>query len=399
LRTDTALQTGFPIGATVDVASLERDPYPVYRRLREAEPVSWIAALDMWWVTGYAEVRRILLDTDTFTTAWPGSLIHDTFGAQMLTTEGAAHDRYRASAQSTFMPANVRGSLEPAIAEAVASLVAGLPDGPVELRTAFASRLPIQTILIAFGLPLSAEPMLRGWYDAFEGALANFHGDEAVRRAGQASVEAFHGWIDGEIAAIRAGASNDRLLGVLVRGEGRHHLDDAEIRRNMLIIFFGAISTVEALILNAVWALGHHAHALERVRADRALLMPAIEETIRWLGPVQSATRHVVSDTTVLGVPVRTGDVVNCMLGGANHDPAVFPDPEKFDIDRPNAAHHLGFATGPHLCLGLRLAKAEARVALDALLDRFPRFAIDHAASAPPSGFEFRQSKRLVVTG
>lgn len=392
----SARHASFPLGAAVTIAELERDPYPVYARLRAAEPLSWIAALDMWWVTDHATARAVLMDAASFTTAWPGSLIFDTFGTHMLTTEGGEHDRQRMAAQPAFLGANIRTRLEPAIAEASSGLIAALPAGPVELRTAFASRLPIQTVLIAFGLPLSAEARLRGWYDAFEHALANFTGDAGVRAAAAASVAAFHAWIDEEIAAIRVGAANDGLLGTLVAG-GRHRLSDAEIRRNMLIIFFGAISTVEALILNAVWALHHHPEVAARVRADHALIPRLLDETIRWLGPVQSATRHVVADTALGGVVLGAGETVNVMLGAANHDPAVFPDPTRFDLDRPNGAAHLGFATGPHLCLGFRLAKAEAGIALTQLLDRFPTLAVDMDDSQPPTGFEFRQSKRLVL--
>lgn len=383
----------------VDLADLDLDPYPIYRRLREQGPIAWIDPLGMWWVTGYEAVQQVLLDDRIFTTASPHSLIHDTFGVQMLTAEGSLHMRYRSAAQPAFAPSRIREGLEPAIAVATNRLIAGMGDGPVELRGTFASRLPIQTILIAFGLPLAAEAELRRWYDAFELALANFAGDPAVRAAGQAAVRAFEAFADTEIAIARRTGGNDALLGALLQREGSAALSDAEIRANMLIIFFGAISTVEALILNAVWALAHDAALRERVQQDRALVPKLIDETMRWMGPVQSATRHVTQDTALAGVQLAAGDVVNCMIAAANHDPAVFPQPERFDIDRPNLGKHLGFATGPHLCLGFRLAKAEARIALEALLDRFPAMALDPARSDPPRGFEFRQSKRLTLLG
>jgi cytochrome P450 len=252
---------------------------------------------------------------------------------------------------------------------------------------------------VALGLPRSEETRLREWYDSFEHALANFAGDPDVQQAAHKNVAEFHAWIDEEIAKVRAGAINDRLLGLLVRGELRHRLQDDEIRRNLLIIFFGAISTVEALILNMIWALAHHRRALTAVQADQALIGNVIEETLRWLGPVQSATRHVLNDIVIDGVELRAGEVVNCMLGAANHDPAIFPEPAKFDFLRKNAAHHLGFATGNHLCLGFRLAKAEARIALEALLHRFPAMEIDAGKTQAPQGFEFRQSKQLVLVG
>lgn len=387
----------FPIGAAVTVAELERDPYPVYARLRAAEPVSWIDALQMWWVTDHPNVRATLLDDVRFTTVHAGSMILDTFGEHMLTSEGETHRRYRSAIQPAFMPRAIRANLESAVAEATRTLIDGLGTGPCDIRATFAARLPIQTILLAFGLPLAAETRLRDWYDGFEAALSNFAGDEGVRARASECVAAFHAWIDEEIARLPADAPG--LLAELLAMDGPLAMRRDEIRRNLLIIFFGAISTVEALILNAIWALSHHPAARARVAADRALIPATLDETMRWLGPVQSATRHTTEDVTIAGVAIAAGETVNCMLGGANHDPAVFADPACFDIDRRNAAHHLGFATGPHLCLGFRLAKMQVGVALDALLDRFPALAIDHDRSTPPRGYEFRQSKRLILTG
>lgn len=315
----------------------------------------------------------------------------------MLTTEGDRHRRYRSAAQPAFMPAQIRQHLEPAIASATDRLIAAMGQGRVELRASFASRLPIQTILIAFGLPLSAEHSLRAWYDAFEKALANFAGDPLIRANGHRAVELFNAFVDEHIAKARATGDNTALLGALLQGDGRQEMSDEEIRANMLIIFFGAISTVEALILNAIWALAADSSLLARISADRALLPALIYETMRWMGPVQSATRHVTHDVEIAGVQLKAGDIVNCMIAAANHDPAIFPDPDRFDIDRPNIARHLGFATGPHLCLGFRLAKVEARIALAALLDRFPEMRLDNRHSEAPRGFEFRQSKRLTL--
>ncbi len=377
----------------MDLSMLEEDPYPFYSRLRASGALSWVEPLGMWWVTDHAMCRQVLADQETFTTDWPQSLIYQTFGAQMLTTGGDVHRRYRASAQAAFMPRAIRDHLETGIADAVHVLIAGMADGPVELRSAFASRLPVLTILLAFGLPFEAEARLRHWYDRFEAALANFAGDQAVRSAASACVTEFHDWMAMEMARVRAGAPNTRLLGSMLQSG----LSDDEIRRNMLITFFGGISTVEALILNAVWALAHHPEAQARVRAQLTLMSAVVEETMRWLAPVQSATRQVTQQTTLAGVTLPKGAIVNCMLGAANHDPAVFPDPERFDIDRPNLAQHLGFATGPHMCIGFRLARAEASLALGALFRRFPHFEIDPDESCRPTGLEFRQPRRLTL--
>lgn len=172
-------------------------------------------------------------------------------------------------------------------------------------------------------------------------------------------------------------------------------MDGEAIERNALIILFGGISTVEALILNALYALSMNPGCLARVRAEPSSLRAVLDETIRWAGPVQSATRHVAHDTEVAGIPLQAGETVNCMIAAANRDPEVFADPDRFDIDRPGLRKHLGFAIGPHHCLGSSLAKLEGRIALEELLSRLPGCRVADMAAAKPHGSEFRQPEEL----
>lgn len=388
----------FPLGDAVALDELETDPYPVFARLREHEPISWIRALDMWYVVGYEDVRAALLDTSRLTTASPHSTIFDTFGAHMLTTEGEAHDRYRNATKRAFTPNFIRTHLEPSIGACAARLVRGFAErGEVELREAFASRLPIQVMLMLCGLPAEDEMRMRRWYDSFEAALANFTNDATIRENARRSVGEFHGLLGSAIASIRPGL-DDSLLAQLVNAPAADRLSDEEIKRNLSIIFFGGISSVEALLLNCLWALFENPGALEHVRASFAAIPPAIEETLRWLSPVQSATRHATRCFEWHGVEIAAHDTVNCMLGAANRDRSVFADPDTFDLNRPNSRRHLGFATGIHACLGSHLAKAEVRIGLETLLDGLPRLRRVDSSSKPPTGYEFRQSRKLTVS-
>lgn len=381
----------YPVGAAVTLEALSRDPYPIFAALRAEEPISWIPALGMWYVVDYADVDAILRDDAHFTTASDHSTIFDTFGAHMLTVEGALHDRYKAAARKPFMPKVIRETLEARISALTDRLIDGfVKDGAVDLRPAFAARLPVQVMLALFGLVPEAEPQLRRWYDSFEAALANFTWDDGIRSRARENVSAFHALLQTHLDELRA-APDDGLLSAMM-DDG---LSDAEIRRNASIIFFGGISTVEALILNSIHALLLHPDLLARVRADRGLIPHVLEEVMRWSSPVQSATRHVTREVTYKGLVLPPGATVNCMLGAANRDPAVFADPDRFDIDRPNLRRHLGFATGPHHCLGSHLAKAEARIALDRLLTRLPNLRGDAQRPAVPAGYEFRQPRAL----
>jgi cytochrome P450 len=387
----------FPIGAAVEITDLHRNPYPIFASLRKSEPISWLAALNMWYVTRYEDVRAIILDTERFTTVSEHSLLLDTFGAHLLTTEGALHDRYRLAVQPYLTTSFIRNNFEGSIRIAAAELVEGFRSaGKVELREALARRLPIQAMLIACGLPLDAELRIRQWYDGFEAALANFTRDATVRLRAQHDVAALHEFLESPMRAA-TGRLDTSLLAGLVNAPADKRLAADEIKRNLSIILFGGISTVEALILNALWALCEHPAVFNRLRCDPALLPQVLDETIRWLSPVQSATRHVVRDCEFAGVRLEAGATLNCMIGAANRDPTVFPDPDRFDIDRPNLRRHLGFATGPHSCVGFNLAKAEARIAIEELLSRLPQFTRIGWESGPVRGYEFRQPAALTI--
>lgn len=187
------------------------------------------------------------------------------------------------------------------------------------------------------------------------------------------------------------------LLREVANKPAGERLTDEEIRRNASIIFFGGISTVEALILDSLYALFTHPNTLARVRADLSLIPAVLEEVMRWMSPVQSAMRHATRDVVLGGAEIRAGDTVSCMLGAANRDPQLFAEPDVFDIDRPNLRKHLGFAFGPHSCLGLHLARLEARIALEELLIRLPDLGPVGDEPMIVEGYEFRQPRRLAV--
>ncbi len=348
----------------------------------------------MYFVTRYEDVTTILQDTDRFVVGTERSTVFDTFGEHMMTVEGEPHDKYKRAHQPFFMPETIRDTLEDRIRAHVDLLIDGFEArGEIEFRAAFASRLPILTMLSMFGLALEEESQLREWYDSFEKALSNFTWDEDIRAAGRQSAARFIALIQRYLDSQRSSGKPDDscLLGALLSASGEDRLSDEQICRNALIIFFGGISTVEALLLNTLYALSLHPETLERVRRDAALIPKALNETVRWLGPVQSATRHVVSETELHAVVFHAGDTVNCMLAAANHDPAMFADPEAFDIDRNNLQRQVGFAVGPHHCLGSRLARAEARIALEQLFTRLPGLRLDISRVEGPQGYEFRQ--------
>jgi cytochrome P450 len=384
----------YSVGASVTPEALALDPYPIYARLQAEEPISWIPALNMYYIVRYEHVHAMLTDPARFTVGTEHSTLYDTFGTHMLTVDTSRHEHYRREFASSLTPGALKGVLETTIMGHASTLIDGFADrGGIDLRSAIASRLPILTMLSLFGIPLEREADIRKWYDSFEAALANFQWDNAVRNAAHRNVEAFRNMIREFSARFACLPDQDALLSRLIHSETR--LDDRELEQNALIVFFGGISTVEALILNALYALGTHPQALALLRANGKLISSVLDETIRWSGPVQSATRHVLADTSFCGVQLREGDTVNCMIAAANRDPRKFANPERFDIARAGLRHHLGFAAGIHHCLGSHLAKLEARIAIEQMMTRLPNWRIDTSVDCAPYGGEFRKPREL----
>lgn len=382
--------------AAITPEALSLDPYPFFTEMRENAPIVWVEKLNMWYVLRHADVTEVLLDKDRFINMCERSTVFDTFGPQLLSSDGSVHARYRKAMQPAFTPQYVKQRLEPRIAAAAYQLIdAFTGSAEVELRSAFASRLPVQTILLTFDMPLSDEPLMREWYDSFEHALANFTWDESIRQEARTHLSSFNDHVLYHLHQVKAGKRPGDFLRSLLNSSSSEALDEAEIIRNLSISFFGGISTVEALILNSLWALLLHPDILKRVRSDLSLLPRVVDETIRWMSPVQSATRHVAHDTSFRDIHFKAGDTIACMLGAANRDPRIFLKPDDFDIDRPNTNSHVGFAIGPHVCIGFRLAKAQARIALAALLTRLGDVQMADPGSSMPRGYEFRQPPTL----
>jgi cytochrome P450 len=388
-------RSSYPVGYSVSIDAISRNPYPTYSRMLQVERTSWVDALNMWWVTGYNDVTSILMDSHNFVTESGRSPIRDTFGKQMLSTEGSDHARFKNGFRASFQPGEIRRVLEKKIAAHADTLIDNFASrGSVELRAAFASRLPVLVMLELFGMSLSDEPLLRSFYDSFDAALSNFVEDRHVRATGQIAVSAFHDRLQDLLDRERK-RRNGLLIDQLLNLSGSTSLSDDEIKRNMSIVLFGGISTVEALMLNSLWSLATHQLVHTRLRSDLSLLPSIIEEVMRWQSPVQSATRYAAQDMTFQGHQFRKGDLVNCMLGAANRDPEVFRLPDQFDIDRTSPPRHLGFATGPHFCLGLHLARMEVRIALEKLYTRIPDIEVNLDADAAPTGYEFRKPRLL----
>lgn len=386
----------YPLGAQVTMARLSVDPYPILAELREAEPVSWVPETGMWFVTCYEDVLTVLADFETYTVDTEGSLIRDIFGRHMMTLDGAEQVRHKRQCMSMFRPKDLADTVGTSVDERVARLIDTFADSEaVELRSQLARPLAVETVAEILGMPQDHVPEINAWYERFADAISNFASDPEIRAKGRGAAREFTALVHSVLGSTM-NEGTDSLLHRLAHSGDR--LSDEEIISNCLIIMFGGIETTEAQLCNTVWSLLSHLDQLIEVREDSRLLSPALEESLRWQPSVQSCTRHATRDTVLRGVAIAEGEIVQCMLGSANRDPARFVDPDRYDIHRKNARDHLAFGLGRHFCLGAPLARFEIETAISALLERFSSMAFHPECPATMSGYEFRKPPELWMT-
>lgn len=369
----------FPIGRGATLRELQEDPHPLLARLRTAEPVSWLAVRDGWLVTRYDLAVSVLRDPTTFTVDDPRFSTSQVVGPSMLSLDGADHTRHREPFAHPFRPSGVQDRFAGFIeAEADRLISAFRPTGSAELRREFAGPLAVAVVTEALGLRDVSVDTVLSWYAAIVAAVSEVSAGGPVTAAGK---DAF--------AELRVAVT--RTLGSI---EG---LSQDEVASNAAVLMFGGIDTTEGMILNAVLHLLGDPATLALVRDDPALLPNAVEESIRLEPAAAVVDRYATGDVELGGAGIRRGDLVSVSIAGANRDPAVFSDPDRFDIRRANARLNLAFAQGPHFCLGAQLARTETTIAVGRLLDRLPGLRLDADHPNAPRGLVFRKPPTLHV--
>ncbi|MEU8342837.1 hypothetical protein SAMN05443665_103529 [Actinomadura meyerae] len=372
------------------IAQLEDDPHPHLARLREREPVAFVPALGGWLVTSRDLALAVMRDSAAFTVDDPRFSTAQVVGPSMLSLDGPDHTRHRDAFSRPFRPAPTRERFTAFVEAEAGRLVGALaPAGEAELRGELAGPLAVAVVTEALGLYGVDAETVRSWYASFVDAVSAITaGGAAPPRAGEA-YRLLRAAVEEAVAASRPGS--------LLAEAARRDLSTAEVVANAAILMFGGIDTTEGMIANAALHLLRDPGQLRLVRDDRGLLPAAIEESLRLEPSASVVDRYATRDTRLGGAAVRAGDLVRVSIAGANRDPSVFPDPDRFDVRRANAAEHLAFAHGPHFCFGAHLARLEARTALTALLDRLPGLRLDPDRPARPHGLVFRKPPRLHV--
>jgi cytochrome P450 len=354
------------------------DPYPVFKELRRERPVYWCAGGGYWAITKYDDGLRIHRDPETFCSGrgmtMRGGELEDVKGGEtLITLDPPRHTRQRQLVSRAFTPRAVT-ELEPRIREIVRDLLDGVDPGEtIDFVDALSAPLPIIVIAELLGVPIEDRDRFVAWTNASIGRADPEYADDASLAA---AGEMYRYFVD--VVEQRRSHPRDDLISRLVAVEA--DADDFcadDLLHLCFLLLAAGNETTRNLISGGVLGLIENPEEKEKLRSGATPISVGVEEMLRWWNPVIHMARTATRDVTVREQPVRAGDQVVMFYGSLNRDEDVFgTDADSFVVERdPNP--HVAFGFGQHFCLGANLARLEARLMLEELLDRFPNLALD----------------------
>jgi cytochrome P450 len=380
-----AARQGDLVGRLLRERAVAEEPYALYERLRARGPLSSGA---LGPVTTSHTIASEVLRSEAFGVGWDRSaaprwvqwaLRHgdelDATGVvdppSMLVVNPPEHTRFRRLVSRAFTPRAI-AAFEPAVQRSADSLLDELAreTGEVDLVAAYAVQLPVLVIAELLGVPVERKAEFLHWGEA---AAATLDPGLPFRRylAAERALRALHAFLREHFARLRRDPGDD-LVSQLVSLEGADALTERELHSVVMLLLGAGFETTVNLLGNAVVLLDAHRDQWKALAAEPEGWPRAVEEVLRVDSPVQITGRSVLTDTELCGRRLPAGSRVTVLLGAANRDPEVFPDPARFDVARANAREHLAFSAGIHYCVGAGLARLEGAVALRTLTERFP---------------------------
>lgn len=368
---------GDPIARLLRPESRE-DPYPLYAEVRKAGLLR--SPLGEWATASHATASAVLGDrrfssspvhrrgyaAPTYREGDPRAELPS---SDLLTMDPPDHTRLRRLVSHAFSPRAI-ADLEPWIRETTERLVGSLdPASAFDLIDGVAFPLPIAVICHLLGVPADDQAQFRAWGHDLVTTLDPLATVESESRASELALTAYLR----DLVAVRRAEPDDSLLSALVAAEEEgDRLTSDELVSTALLLLVAGFETTVNLIGNGTVALLRTRTEWARLNEEPSLIAGAVEEMLRYDSPVQMTSRNATEDIEIAGRVVPKGASVIVLLGGANRDPELFDDPDRLQIDRPNASRNLSFSFGIHSCVGAALARLEARVAFEALTTRFP---------------------------
>ena len=365
------------------------DPYPALRQLQQRGPVHQDGASSVWFVLGHREFSLLARapqlgrDTRLWRDGWctPQNRQRDPvsyqllaeFQPQMINVNPPDHRRMRDVFEHAFKPSAI-AALAPMVRAEAQRLLADMHAGEtVDFMQAFAGPLPLRVLRNLFGIPEAMDGDISRWSAALI-KIGDIMMSPEQKREAHAALTEFKDYLRGFLAD-RPRQPGDGMLDLVTGAFRDGTLDEQEMLTNLVAMLIAGHETTVTLIGNGMLALLRHPDQMARLRADRSLLRGAIEEFLRYEPGGNMILRVAIEDCEVAGARIAAGSLVIGLIGAVNRDPARFEHPDRLDIGRhPNP--HLTFGGGIHVCIGAALARLEAQIAFDAVLDRFGSIAL-----------------------
>jgi cytochrome P450 len=377
-------------------------PFSHIDRVRDESPVCQVGDLPLFLVVGHPEVLRVLHDPTVFSSSADG--FGAAFGAidmaptaadlkviadagygtptalfqELVHQDPPIHSRQRRLVNRWFTPRAVEERWRPTIEAQATDLLASFDASGVEFMDEFAVPLPIRTIGSILGIPIAKQIDFKRWSDAYcRTGQPRAPSDSWLLKASTAAeMEAFFTAELKERLRHPAGdLMSELVLSTLDEPDsetGENPLTWAEVIDVIYQLLVAGNETTTQLLGEMAVMLTEHPENWERLRDDRSLIANAVEEALRWASPIVGMFHFCRQDVEISGTVIPEGSIVGVTFGGANHDPSVFSVPDEYVVDRSNAQKHVAFGHGIHTCLGAPLARAEARVAFESMLDQLP---------------------------
>jgi len=359
------------------------DPYPIYAALRAESPIQRTPR-EAWLVLGYEPAVAILRDHKRF------SVEHNRYRKQtddaglgptergmeniMLFKDPPDHTRLRTLVNKAFTPRVVE-RLRPRIQQIVDELLDAVTEhGQMDVISDFAYPLPVRVIAEMLGVPAEDRDSFKEWSRGVAPILDPDLGEEAFMKVAEAGL-ALAAYFDELVTERRANPQADLVSELIAAEDQGEKLTEEELRATLVLLLVAGHETTMNLIGNGLYALLRHPDEMQRLVTHPQLSKTAVEELLRFDGPVHLTARTAITDAEIAGTDIEAGDMCVVVLGAANRDPVQFPEPDRLDIARePN--RHIAFSAGGHFCVGATLARVEGQIAFETLLQRFPDVAL-----------------------